>query len=97
MKAFIYYNSKSKGLDYNRGGEYVLVTEDNKCLGGCWCLSRAIANHDLTAIDWRLKALRNHKISEVYSNGKLIWKDGEMTDDAKNDFHKANASNLNIY
>lgn len=34
MKAYIYFNSKSKGLDYNGEGEYVLVTEDDKCIGG---------------------------------------------------------------
>lgn len=97
MKAFIYYNSKSKGLDYNGGGEYVLVTEDNECIGSHYCSSRGFANHDLTATDWRLKELRNNKISEVYSNGELVWKDGEMTDDAKNEFYKAKTDYVSEY
>lgn len=89
MKAFIYFNSKSKGVDYSGEGSYVLVTEDGKCIGGHYCSSREFANHDLT--EWRLKELKENNISEVYSNGKLVWKDNEMTNDTKNDFYKANA------
>ena len=47
MKAYIYFNSKSKGLDCNGEGTYVLVTEDDKCIGGHYCSSRGFANHDL--------------------------------------------------
>lgn len=89
MKAYIYFNSKSKGLDYNGEGEYVLVTEDNKCIGNHLCSSRGFANHDLT--EWRLEELQENNISEVYSNGKLVWKNQEMTKDAKEEFCKANA------
>ena len=71
MKAYIYFNSKSN-LDYNGEGHYVLVTEDNKCIGDHYCSSRFYANHDLTT--WRLKELKENNISEVYSNGKLVWK-----------------------
>lgn len=88
MKAFIYFNSKSKGLDYSGEGGYVLVTEDDKCIGRHYCSSRRFANHDLT--EWRLKELKENNISEVYSNGELVWKDNEMTNDAKNAFYKAN-------
>ena len=88
MKAFIYFNSKSK-LDYNGEGGYVLVTEDGKCIGSHYCSSRGFANHDLT--EWRLEELQENNISEVYSNGILVWKNQEMTEDAKSDFHKANA------
>lgn len=89
MKAFIYFNSKLKGLDYDGEGSYVLVTEDDKCIGSHLCSSRRFANHDLT--EWRLKELRENNISEVYSNGELVWKDNEMTNDAKNAFYKANS------
>lgn len=88
MKAFIYFNSKSNGVDYSGEGSYVLVTEDDKCIGSHYCSSREFANHDLT--EWRLKELKENNISEVYSNGKLVWKDNEMTNDAKNAFYKAN-------
>lgn len=95
MKAFIYFNSKSKGIDYSGEGGYVLMTEDDKCIGGHFCSSREFANHDLT--EWRLKELKENNISEVYSNGKLIWKNNEMTNDAKNDFYKANIDYENKY
>lgn len=71
MKAYIYFNSKSE-LDYSGEGPYVLVTENDKCIGSHICSSRFYANHDLTV--WRLKELKENNISEVYSNGKLVWK-----------------------
>lgn len=89
MKAYIYFNSKSKGLDYNGEGPYVLVTEENKCIGSHYCSSRDFANHDLT--EWRLEELQENNISEVYSNEKLVWKNQAMTKDAKDEFYKANA------
>lgn len=89
MKAYIYFNNKSKGLDYNGEGQYVLVTEDDKCIGSHYCSSRGFANHDLT--EWRLEELQENNISEVYSNGELIWENQEMTKDAKDEFYKANA------
>lgn len=88
MKAFIYFSSKSKGVDYDGEGSYVLVTEDGKRIGSHFCSSRGFTNHDLT--EWRLKELRENNISEVYSNGELVWKDNKMTNDAKNTFYKAN-------
>lgn len=93
MKAFIYFfkdfYGESKGLDYNGEGCYALVTEDNRCIGTHYCSSRWFANHDLT--EWRLEELQENNISEVYSNGELVWKDNEMTNDTKNGFYKANA------
>lgn len=89
MKAYIYFNSKSKGLDYNGEGQYVLVTEKGKCIGGHYSSSRGFANHDLT--ECRLKELQENNISEVYSNGELVWKEQEMTKDAKEAFYKTNA------
>lgn len=88
MKAFIYFNSKSE-VDYSGEGSYVLMTEGGECIAGRYCSSREFANHYLT--EWRLKELKENNISEVYSNGKLVWKDNEMINDAKNDFYKANA------
>lgn len=84
MKAFIHF---FKGFS----GEccYELVTEDNRCIGMYYCSSREFANRDLT--EWRLKELQENNISEVYSNGELVWKDNEMTNDAKNGFYEANA------
>ena len=71
MKAYIYFNIKDN-LDYDGEGPYVLVTEDDKCIGSHYCSSRFFANHDLT--EWRLKELEENDISEVYSNGHLVWK-----------------------
>ena len=89
MKAYIYFNSKSKGLDYNGEGPYMLMTEDNKCIGKHYCSSRGFANHDLTT--WRMKELQENNISEVFSNGELVWKNNTMTDNAKKEFYVANA------
>lgn len=91
MKAYIYFTISFRGKkpkDYSGEGGYVLVTEDNKCIGRHYCSSRGFANHDLTATERRLKALRENNISEVYSNGKLVWK-GEVTDGTEADFQKA--------
>lgn len=68
---------------------YELVTEDNICIGMHYCLSREFANRDLT--EWRLKELQENNISEVYSNGELVWKDNKMTNDTKDNFRKATA------
>ena len=89
MKAYIYFNSKSKGLDYDGEGEYVLVTEEDKCIGGRYSSSRGFANYYLT--EFRVKELQENNITEVYSNGNLIWENHEMTKDAKETFYKANA------
>ena len=88
MKAFIYFNSESKGTDYDGEGVYLLITEDGKCIGTHYCSSRGFANHDLT--EWRLEELKENGISEVYSNGKLVWKNNKMTKDANDEFYKAN-------
>lgn len=77
MKAYIYFNIKGY-LDYDGEGPYVLVTEDGKCIGYHYCSSRNFANHDLTI--WRLKELKENNISEVYSNGKLVWKKPDITE-----------------
>lgn len=94
MKAYIYFNTattrdKSKGKDYTGEGGYMLVTEDGKQIGRHYCSSRSFANRDLTVTEDRLKALRENNISEVYSNGKLVWKDDKITDAAEADFQSA--------
>lgn len=89
MKAYIFFNRKSEGLDYSGEGPYVLMTEDNKCIGHHYCSSRGFANHDLT--EWKVKELQENNISEVYSNEELVWKNNSMTDNAKNGFYVANA------
>lgn len=70
MKAFIYFFK-----DFYGGSCYALVTEDNRCIGMYYCSSREFANHDLP--EWRLEELQENNISEVYSNGELVWKDNE--------------------
>ena len=78
MKAYIYFNDKFN-LDYDGEGPYVLVTEDGKCIGDHYCSSRNFANLDLT--EWRLEELKENNISEVYSNGKLVWFIEELSKD----------------
>ena len=71
MKAYIYFNSKSEGLDYNGEGQYVLVTEDDKCIGSHYCSSRCFANHDLT--EWRLEELQENNNYFFRKNYRRIW------------------------
>lgn len=78
MKAYIYFNIKGY-LDYDGEGLYVLVTEDGKCIGDHYCSSRNFANHDLTV--WRLEELKENNISEVYSNGKLVWQKPDIIEE----------------
>lgn len=89
MKAYIYFDNESKGLDYDGDGPYILVTEDGKCISHHYCSSRSFANYDLT--ERKLKELQENNISEVYSNGEVVWKNQEMTKSAKDEFYKANA------
>lgn len=90
MKAYIYFYGEQEELNYDGEGIYILVTEEGRCIGEHYCSSRGFANHDLTGYEKRLKALQENNISEVYSNGELVWKDNEMTADAKNGFYRAN-------
>lgn len=78
MKAYIYFNIKGY-LDYDGEGPYVLVTEDNKCIGSHICSSRTWANYDLTLR--RLEELIENNISEVYSNGKLVWQKPDIIEE----------------
>ena len=78
MKSYIYFNIEGF-LDYDGEGPYVLVTEEDKCIGSHYCSSRFYANHDLTT--WRLKELKENNISEVYSNGKLVWQKPDIIEE----------------
>lgn len=86
MKAFIIYKGSDKS--YCGFGVYSLVTEDGKEIGLHTSSSRSFANHDLT--EWRQKELHENEVTEVYSNGVLVWQDGDMTEDTKVKFAAAN-------
>lgn len=89
MKAFIYFNLKNKNKNYSGEGPYVLVTENDEVIGKHCCSSRGFANHDLTV--WKLDALHKYNITEVYSNGELIWQNDELSKEAEQGFISANA------
>lgn len=86
MKAYILCNSPL-GSDYSGEGEYLLATEE-KTIYSRWCSNRGFANGDLTrSIEHMLK---ENGITEVYSNGMLVWVEGVMTSDAETLFRIAN-------
>ena len=86
MKAYILCNSPL-GSDYSGEGEYHLATE-TAIYYKRYCSSRGFANSDLTRAVEDL--LKGYGITEVYSNGMLVWVDGKMTKDAEADFRSAN-------
>lgn len=87
MKAYIVHNSPL-GIDYWNEGRYSLITEKEVIVAEKWCSNRAFANHDLTV--WFEDKLKEHGVTEVYSNGVLVWKDGKITDGADKAFRSAN-------
>ena len=87
MRAYIVFKIDLSST-YCGKGPYILITEDEKVIGEHWCSSRGFANHDLT--EWRQKELHENEVTEVYSNGVLVWQDGDMTEDAKVKFAAAN-------
>lgn len=87
MKAYIVHNSPL-GTDYCNEGKYSLITEKEVIVAEKWCSNRAFANHDLTV--WQEDKLKEHGVTEVYSNGVLVWKDGKITDGADKAFRSAN-------
>ena len=87
MKAYILCNSPL-GSDYSGKAEYYLATEEKTIYSRWWCSNRGFANGDLTrSVEHMLK---ENGITEVYSNGMLVWVDGAMTADAEADFRSAN-------
>ena len=87
MRAYIYYGA-TKDNGYSGEGTYSLVTEDKRTICQHWSSNRAFANHDLT--EFHLKDLKENSITEVYSNGVMVWSEGKMSDEACADFRPAN-------
>lgn len=86
MKAYIICDSPL-GSDYSGTARYIVATED-KNIYSRWCTNRAFANHDLTiGVESMLK---DNDVTEVFSNGVIVWSDGQMTEDANADFRSAN-------
>lgn len=76
MKAYIICDSPL-GSDYSGEARYTIATED-KAIHSKWCSSRTFANYDLTA--WIEDKLKENGVTEVYSNGVLVWQDGKLAD-----------------
>ena len=73
MKANIYFNSKSKGLDYSGEGTYVLVLEEtDKPVSFHLCSDRAWAEHDFVTM--HQEELEKNNVTSIYSLGKLVWR-----------------------
>ena len=87
MKAYIVHDSPL-GTDYWNEGKYFLITEKEVIVAEKWCSNRAFANHDLTV--WQADKLKEHGVTEVYSSGVVVWKDGKITDGADKAFREAN-------
>ena len=77
MKAYIIHQSEL-GTDYWGEGMYALVTEKEEIIAKKWCSSRVFANYDLTA--WQEDKLKEHGVTDVYSNDKLVWHDGKLAE-----------------
>lgn len=77
MKAYIFCESPL-GSDYSGKGMYAIITEKEETIYKIGCSSRIFANHDLTV--WIDKELQEKGVTEVYSNGVVVWKDGKLTE-----------------
>lgn len=87
MKAYIIHDSPL-GTDYWGEGMYALVTEKEEIIFRRWCSNRAFANHDLTqGIE---NMLREYEITDVWSNGVLVWTEGVISAWAESAFLAAN-------
>lgn len=87
MKAYIVHKSPL-GTDYWNEGMYSLITENEKIIYERWCSNRAFANSDLTR--GVQKMLEEHGVTEVFSNGVVVWQNGKITDGADKAFRSAN-------
>ena len=86
MRAYIYYGATKDNGD-SGAGTYSLVTEDKRTLFYRWCTNRAFANHDLTVgVE---SVLKENDVTEVYSNGVIVWTDGKISESAAADFRSA--------
>jgi hypothetical protein len=88
MKAYILYYNSPLGTDYWTEGKYSLITEKEEIIAERWCSNRAFANHDLTV--WYEDKLKEHGVTEVFSNGVVVWQNGKITDGAERAFRSAN-------
>ena len=87
MKAYIVHDSPL-GIDYWGEGMYALITEKEQVIFKRWCTNRAFANHDLTkGIEYML---REHGVTDVWSNGVLVWIEGVLSAEAESAFLAAN-------
>ena len=87
MKAYIVHDSPL-GIDYWGEGMYALITEKEQVIFKRWCTNRAFANHDLTkGIE---NMLREHGVTDVWSNGVLVWIEGVLSAEAESAFLAAN-------
>ena len=87
MKAYIVHNSPL-GTDHWGEGRYSLITENEKIIYERWCSNRAFANSDLTR--GIQKILEDSGVTEVFSNGVVVWQNGKITDGADKAFRSAN-------
>lgn len=87
MKAYIIHQSEL-GTDYWGEGMYALITEKEEVIHKRWCTNRAFANHDLTKGVENM--LREHGVTDVWSNGVLVWSVGLLTYAAHAAFRSAN-------
>ena len=77
MRADIIYHEwlNSYPGNYDGEGTYLLVCENSKVLNAKYCSSREFAEKDLTTNTKESEqVLYDYCITEVYSNGVLIWK-----------------------
>ena len=87
MKAYIIHQS-DLGTGYWGEGMYALITEKEETIHKRWCTNRAFANHDLTKGVENM--LREHGVTDVWSNGVLVWIEGVLSAEAESAFLAAN-------
>jgi hypothetical protein len=87
MKAYIIHQSEL-GTDYWGEGMYALITEKEEIIYERWCSNRAFANHDLTVGVQDI--LKDKGVTEVYSNGVVVWSECKISNKAYSDFIAAN-------
>ena len=83
MKAYIIHQS-DLGTGYWGEGMYALITEKEETIHKRWCTNRAFANHDLTKGVENM--LREHGVTDVWSNGVLVWNEGVLSAVAESAF-----------
>ena len=87
MKAYIIHQSEL-GTDYWGEGMYALITEKEEIIYKRWCTNRAFACFDLT--DGIKDMLEEKGITDVWSNGVLVWNEGVLSAEAESAFLAAN-------